>query len=187
MILMALDLEMNQPSGRIIEIGVAIGDTETNNVLYKEGFIVNPFEKLNPYITDLTSITEEMIEKEGMFLHEAYEKVKALHKQYQCFINPLTWGGGDSEELKQQLLKDAQLNDTKLEWCFGRRWIDAKTLYVAYRVANSKPLSGGLAKAMTKFDLAFVGRKHRAVDDAYNTFKIFWTLMRKMKDKDAKQ
>lgn len=64
----------------------------------------------------------------------------------------------------------------------GRRELDAKTLYQVYRCANYKQLSGGLAKALTKFGMSFEGKKHRAADDAYNTFRIYCKLSEYFKD-----
>jgi inhibitor of KinA sporulation pathway (predicted exonuclease) len=50
-------------------------------------------------------------------------------------------------------------------------------LYVAWRMAHCRDIAGGLAKAMTKLGLAFQGRKHNALDDALNTFRIYRALL----------
>jgi inhibitor of KinA sporulation pathway (predicted exonuclease) len=86
-------------------------------------------------------------------------------------LNPLTWGGGDTVILRQQL----GLSEER--WMFGRRWIDVKTLYVAWRMSHDKEISGGLAKAMTRLGLTFQGRKHNALDDAHNTFRMYRALL----------
>jgi len=62
-------------------------------------------------------------------------------------------------------------------WLFGRRWLDAKTLFVAWRMAQGRELQGGLGRSMTKLGLAFEGRQHNAIDDAENTFRIYRALL----------
>jgi inhibitor of KinA sporulation pathway (predicted exonuclease) len=54
-----------------------------------------------------------------------------------------------------------------------------KTLYVAWRMAQGKDISGGLAKAMTKLGLSFRERKHDALDDSLNTFRMYRALLAK--------
>ena len=179
----ALDLELNQPSNKIIQIGAVVGNIQTGEIIDKISIIVNPHETLGicndgensqVSITDLTGITQEQVDA-GVELDEAYIALRDFHNKHNSFINAVTWGGGDSEEIKQQI---AKYNMTS--WCFGRRWIDVKTLYIAWRLQNGKPPTGGLAKAMTNVGLKFEGRKHDALDDAYNTFRMFHAMLNKM-------
>jgi len=181
MILLALDLEMNQPSGKIIEIGAVIGDTTTGKIIDRFTQLVNPNERLSQYIIGLTGITQDDIDLGSVPLWEAFRRLRLFHKKHDAFCNPLTWGGGDSEELKKQLKEESGQWPEGESWPFGRRWIDAKTLYVSWRIANEKPIQGGLAKAMTNFKLKFHGKKHRAEDDAFNTFVIYLALLRQIK------
>lgn len=167
---LALDLELNQPSNTIIQVGLAVGNIFTGELLFKDAMHVNSKETLDPYIIGLTGITQVDVDG-GVSLQAAYEHMVAVANQYDVFINPLTWGGGDSETLRQQL----NMNDQR--WRFGRRWIDAKTVYIAWRTAQAKEVQGGLANAMTKLGLAFKGRKHNAGDDAANTFRIYHRLL----------
>jgi len=171
-LIVALDLELNQPSGRIIQIGAVIGDVRTGEIVTRFDHKVNPLEELDPQIEKLTGISAAElaaaapIEAAGTALNEwlaPYDDVRTM--------NPLTWGGGDTETLR------TQLGYSDERWHFGRRWIDVKTLYVAWRMAQGKDIAGGLAKAMTKLKLAFEGRKHNALDDALNTFRMYRALL----------
>ena len=177
---MALDLEMNQPSRSIIQIGVAVGDISTGNIKESKSLIINPHEAINPYIEDLTGINQEMVDA-GMSLQDAYVQIRDMHAASGSFINPLTWGGGDAEELRQQLKNSEFYSEDS--WCFGRRWIDVKTLFVSWRLASGDPIQGGLAKSMTKVGLAFQGRKHDAEHDAINTFYMFNKMLKIIKRK----
>lgn len=176
-----VDLEMNQPSGKIIQIGAVVGNIESQVVLAELDIKVNPQEILNPYIIKLTRITQEEVDV-GDDLLTAYLKLVDFHKKYESFVNPVTWGGGDVTEIKQQLIANGFEDQIKGTWPFGRRWIDVKTLFVNWRIANNQPIQAGLAKAMLKLGIHFKGTKHNATDDARNTFYAYCELIRKLKD-----
>lgn len=171
----ALDLEMNQPSGTIIQIGAAVGNIETGEVIETLSVIINPKENLSESIVKLTGITQEQVDS-GAELREGYRQLIDLHKKHNSFINPITWGGGDSAELMDQLRKEDPSFDH--QWGFGRRWIDAKTVYVSYRLATGQKIQSGLANSLTKVGLSFRGTKHNAKDDAVNTFYMYHELLK---------
>ncbi len=173
--LLSLDLEMNQPSGTIIQVGVAVGDIYTGEVVDWMSTYIKCNEQLNPEIIQLTGVTQENVNN-GVSLLDAYSEVKRMHDKYNCFRNALTWGGGDTQELWKQL---GQPKD----WCLGRRWLDTKTVFQAYCTANDIKAQSGLAKSMTKLGLRFQGRKHDAKDDAVNTFRIYRELVLRMKNR----
>lgn len=176
----SLDLEMNQPSKKIIQIGAVVGNISTGEIIERISLFVNPKERINPGITELTKITQEDVNN-GDTLENAYQKLQFVHLRHGSFINAITWGGGDSLELLNQL-KQENVNFDEQSWCFGRRWIDAKTLFISWRLANGKPIQGGLAKTMTKFGLAFKGQKHNAMHDAENTFNLYRKMLNLLKD-----
>lgn len=175
-LVVAIDLEMNQPSGRIIQIGAVIGDVRTGEIVSRFDAKVNPQEQLEARISALTGIKAVELENAPSLLL-AYDALNTWLAPFadERTLNPLTWGGGDAETLREQL------NRKDERWIFGRRWIDVKTLYAAWRMAQGKDISGGLAKAMTKLKLAFEGRKHNATDDALNTFRMYRALLREYK------
>lgn len=168
---LSLDLEMNQPSGKIIQVGAVVGNLRTGEIIDDLSVIVNPHETLNPFIIQLTGITPEMV-THGATLTEAYEHLTHMYKSHGCFTNPITWGGGDSLDLKQQL------GDSATNWPFGRRWLDVKTIFQFHQLARGQKLQAGLAKALTRVGLAFKGRKHDARDDARNTFLLAHHLLK---------
>ena len=170
--LLSLDLELNQPSGTIIQVGAVVGNLETGEILERYSAIRKTNEKIDERIQKLTGITDEKI-KEGISLIQIYTDLETIHKKYKCFRNPVTWGGGDSEELRLQVFK------TPEDFVFGRRWIDAKTLFLSFMFANSNPQQAGLSKAMAKLGLQFKGKKHDAKDDAFNAFIIYRDLVNK--------
>lgn len=169
MMLLSLDLEMNQPSRKIIQIGYAVGDTASREIVYRASHLVNPQEPISDYITQLTGISDDDVSTAGN-LSMAYFCLKMIAKKYNCFINPVTWGGGDCRTLREQL-PDSE------EWVFGRREIDAKTIFVTRQIANNTGFKGGLKRSMKRLGMNFDGRPHNAEDDAYNTLKFYFMLM----------
>lgn len=170
----ALDLEMNQPSGAIIQIGAAVGSMKSGRVIETFSVLTRAPEPLNPEIEKLTGITQAALDECGVALAQGYEQLLAFVRQHKPFINPLTWGGGDSQELREQL----RMNDER--WCFGRRWIDVKTLHVVSCLAAGIHPAGGLKSTMRKhYKMNFEGRAHDAKDDAVNTFRLFCKIVGK--------
>jgi inhibitor of KinA sporulation pathway (predicted exonuclease) len=172
----SLDLEMNQPSGKIIQIGAVIGNIKTGEILSKLSVFINPKEELNPEIIKLTKIKQVQVDA-GLTLEEGYQHLKRMHEEFKSFCNPITWGGGDSKELLDQLKLE---NPNFQGWCFGRRWIDTKTLFVSWRFANGEQIKGGLARSMSKVGLQFRGHAHDAAWDAENTFYMYCEMLKKL-------
>jgi len=168
-----MDLEMNQPSEKIIQLGAVVGDVKTGIIYDEISVYVNPQESLSEKIVNLTGITDAKVQS-GTTLLDAYEQAKVLHQKHSCFMNPVVWGGNDAGFLRSQLGMD---NET---WIFGRRFIDVKTLFVGYAISNDMKLFGGLARSMGKVGLKFQGKKHNALDDSKNTFYMAHFLISKM-------
>lgn len=197
--MMAIDLELNQPSNRIIEIGYAVGDVLTHEIHQKGSFFVDPGEPLKRRdedpcdIVELCNIWRELdgpapkrvrVIPANASLIQAYNELRNVHEAFQCQPNPITWGGGDSQELRTEL----KWSGEEFGWVFGRRWIDVKTLALELLRAKGQNPSGGLSKTMTKFGLQFQGRKHQADDDALNTLELFFKINRLLNQiEDIKQ
>lgn len=173
---MSLDLENNQPSGKIIQLGYSIWDGFKDEIIPYPGRYVSIDEELDERIIKLCHINVDEYHKEKVNLHQAYEEMAEYYTMHECRLNVVTWGGGDTECLRKQL----KMEDKR--WVFGRRWVDTKTLAQTYFVANGISFPGGLAKSMTKLDLKFKGTKHRADDDAYNTMVVYRHLFNKLKE-----
>lgn len=177
---MALDLELNNAPDRstanpkIIQVGVAVGTWEhyDKNTIITKKWYIDPKEPIYPFITDLTGISNDDIEAYGVPHSSVAKELGDMIKQYKTFVNPVTWGGGDSVEL----LEEFKQRDVDFPF-FGRRWIDVKTLYGFHMISVGKSPSGGLKSAMTQFKIPFRGTAHRADVDAHNTLRFFFALL----------
>lgn len=183
-VVISIDLELAQPSNKIISIGYAIGNIKTHEVLESGDLFVKIDEPLTPFIIKLTGITDELLAEQGTDLITAYNKLIAVHNKYKSFVNPITWGGGDTTAIFDQvrLLYGSDV----FEWPFGRRWIDVKTVFIAHQMAHSKSFKGGLSTSMRKLNLKFKGTTHRSVDDAINTFMVYCNLLDKINPQKEK-
>ena len=170
---LALDLELNQPSGKIIQVGVAIGDKNTRFEDYVvRKWYIDPQEPISEFINDLTGITDSDIRANAYSHEHVARELSELIREHKVFVNPVTWGGGDSVELLAEFCK----NHADFPH-FGRRWIDVKTWYTYLMLTRGKAASGGLASAMGYFKLHFKGQAHRADVDAQNTLALFFKLL----------
>lgn len=173
---LSIDLELNQPSGRLIQVGVALGSIEQpeSDWLVRQ-WLIDPGEPIAPAIQELTGITDDAIQQASVPLsavaRELGERLAAPH-----FVNPITWGGGDMPALL------AAFADEQVEFPhFGRRWLDVKTLHIAHRLALGKSATGGLASVMGQYGLQFKGKAHRADVDAFNTLRLFFKLQERQR------
>lgn len=172
---LSLDLEYNQPSRTIIQVGVAIGSMGQSEEEYVvKDWIIETQEQLDEKIVSLTGITQQQV-NQGVRLQDCAAQLCELINQHDIFVNPVTWGGGDAEDLKKSFMQ----NSIHFPH-FGRRHIDVKTLatYLSFsRASGMQSASGGLSSIMSRYKLQFVGNPHQAHHDALNTLRLFFRLL----------
>lgn len=166
---------MNQPSNKIIQVGWTIADPVSGRSYEIKGSYIRLDEPLDPRISNLCGISQETLDK-GDSLGDAYVDILFDYIKYDVSKTVITWGKGDLALLKNQL-------GSPENWPFGQHYIDAKNLYQSWKLKiGASTIKGGLARAMTKFPgLKFEGRKHSAVDDSYNTFRLYSRLLKEFK------
>lgn len=180
--LLVLDAEYTQPNRKLIQAGAAVYNAKTAELIDTLDIYVNPGESITPYITELTGITDQNVENAGDVIM-AYESLKSLIKKHKCMKNPLVWGSGtrnDSsaiyDEYRAEMLVSNRIPDT--DNFMGFRVIDVKTVYQSVQLFENKKYAGGLLDSMKELGLTFEGDAHRALNDAKNTFKIWYHLMK---------
>jgi|CXWL01.1.fsa_nt_gi inhibitor of KinA sporulation pathway (predicted exonuclease) len=175
---LALDLELNKEGEQttdIIQIGAVIGHIYTGEIKERLSYFIKASKPIVPFITELTGITQQIHDEEGIDIKEAYNELERYMKEYECSRSILTWGKGDQECLKRQAGRE---KGGKI----GHRYTDVKTLYCEYMLSNNKPMKAGLVRACETMGITFYGQAHNAVWDANNTFLIYRKLLEKMKD-----
>ena len=190
----ALDLELNNAQDnstdnpKIIQVGIAFGTYEDfiNQSLKTHAWLLDPQEPILEFITELTGISNINIADHAITHKALAQELSSILKNQNCFINPVTWGVGDSSKLKSEFQERGIAFPH-----FGRRWIDVKTWYTLHMLAIGKKPSGGLSSALASYKLHFNGRPHHADDDALNTLRLFFEMIRRQRQlyqfvKDAK-
>lgn len=173
--LVALDLEFNQLNNqpKIIEIGLTVADIRYKKILDKKSILVNPDEGITEYIATLTGITDYML-KDAPKLPEAYKQMNEYLNSFGIHRQPIVWGNGDARILKEHCNNPA-------DFPFGYTEMNVKTVVQAILTARGEPTQGGLARSMSKFGMRFNGKKHRAIDDSYNTMLFYFKLLDMMR------
>lgn len=164
-----MDLELNKPSRKIIQIGAVCLDVKTGKTCARDfNVFINPHEPIDPYIVELCGITDKIIKDEGKDLYLGLTEMWAWMKASGCSRNVGAWGNDWS-----QVLRESRDNmGIVFEW---PKVLDIKEMATVLRCAfpNNKA-KGGLLNTMNLFGLTFNGRQHNALDDAKNTGKLLY-------------
>ncbi len=167
--IVVFDLELNQPSEAIIELGYVIGDIFTGEIQLRKSIFVNPKETIAQEIIKLTGINQEMADS-GTDLRSAYLELAKDVTKHNALTVLHQWGVSDTYLLRNQL------NDPII-WKFGRRWIDIKAIAQTHAMINNTKFVGGLRKFCGRMGLQMSrANAHRADYDAEMTFKLYIKL-----------
>lgn len=170
----ALDLELEQPSQRIIEVGVVLARPGApESTWMRRSWLIADTTPLSTFIQELTGISQAEMDADGVPLAQCCAELReVLQGAQDLHPNPVTWGGGDSAELQ------AEFSAAGLDFPhFGHRWIDVKTLATFLRFSQGALKPGGLASELRAHRMTFEGRPHRALDDAFNTMRLYFALL----------
>jgi inhibitor of KinA sporulation pathway (predicted exonuclease) len=170
--LLSLDLELNQPSGKTIQVGACVFRLSDFHILDTFSVYVNPQEQLSEDIVKLTGISQQNVDQEGYSVLEAYQKLKRFAHKNKVMKNPLVWGSGNWND-SYHLYREANPQSKNF---MGHRVWDVKTLYQMYRALNGMPVKGGLEAALEELGIPKQGRSHDALWDAVNTVAVFKKL-----------
>lgn len=161
------------PAGQvneIIEIGICILDTNTGEISKNEGILIKPERsKVSFFCTELTTITQELLDKEGISLKEA---CNILREEY----NPKHYVWGSYGQYDLNMLKK-QCKFRGIEYPMSREHINVKELFTEVKGISRKV---GMKGALGMLNIPLDGTHHRGIDDARNIAKILnWCLINK--------
>ncbi len=161
----------HQPPGQnqeIIEIGVAVlhptGEIERQTD--EERLLVNPqFSKISKYCTELTGITQEMVNGApgfGTVLGQFEIRYDVENRTWA------SWGAWD------QGMFEKNCNFFRAIYPFTGSYINAKD---EFAVKRGKRRGMGMARALKEIKIPLEGTHHKGNDDAYNIAKLLrWVL-----------
>lgn len=175
----AVDLEMNQPSRNIIEIGAVCFQPDTGIVVDTFARFVCPGEPINPEITTLTGIRNEDTAF-APHIRTAAQQFTDFKKQNQANPIGIVWGAGTSNDIRK-IYEESGLDNP-----FHVRIIDVKAVFQMLANTSSAEMRQkcGLKRACEilkiGWDLQY-GEPHRALADAFNTYRLYMFLSKCLK------
>ena len=184
--LIVIDLELNQPSEKVIEIGAVkfLRDGGIHPSKFQRLILID--EPLDPYIINLTGITELELRNDGIPLAEAMQHFEKWATADSKNLLVASWGG-DVPFLRQYCEKH------KVPWPFRRKSIDVKSICIWLNAMfDRKYKSDGLGSNLEQWGLGLdetYGKKHRALADAWNTARLmqgWWQHYSEQSDKIKK-
>lgn len=170
----AVDLEMNQPSGKIIQIGAVCFQPDKGALIETFDRLIDPGEPIAREISELTGIKDEDVEGKPLITEGAREFSDFKHRLQ---INPIgvVWGAGKSNDVRRIF------EEAGMESPFKNRIIDVKGVFQMLANASGAKMRQkvGLAKACEIFGLGWdskFGEPHHALADAFNTMRVYMFL-----------
>ena len=174
--LIAVDLEMNQPSGKIIQVGAVCFEPQGKLIDYVVGY-VDPHEPISPKIVELTGITDDMISNGAVTLtiEAAAILLNCFKRDHDANSIGVVWGAGLTNDIRELY------SQAGIESPFMSRVIDVKGVYqMLANSMNARMRSKvGLEKACDNVGIGFdrkFGAPHNALSDAYNTARLYCWL-----------
>jgi len=158
----------------IIEVGWALLDVPSNGLLRTGTILVKPIHsRVSPFCTRLTTITQEMVETEGVTLKEAFDLL--VDELGSKCVSWASYGAYDKNMVRRQCKVFG------LEYPFGETHTNVKTLFKElYRGHRGNYGMATAYKAV--FHKPIEGTHHRGGDDAKNIAVMLGELL-KMRNK----
>lgn len=151
----------------IIEVGICLLDVASGEISDNRGILVKPERStISSFCTELTTITPEMVEKEGVSFKEA---CAILRKEYGA--QQRAWASFGAYDIKQF---QRQCAEAGIGYPFGPSHLNVKTLFALKQKLGRED---GMAGALERLSIPLEGTHHRGIDDAKNIAKIlYWIL-----------
>jgi inhibitor of KinA sporulation pathway (predicted exonuclease) len=151
----------------IIEIGVCKLILSTGQIENQQSFYIQPeVSEVSDYCTQLTGITKEKLDKEGITLQKALKKINAKYSaKYRTYAG---YGEFDREII------EAECKAKAIENPFRNEYLNIKTLF---SLTHLQEQSKGLVKELELVGIPFEGNNHSGADDAYNAAKLLYTIL----------
>lgn len=157
-----IDGDYQKHHSEIIEIGICVFERNTGNIYDNEGILVKTVNsEVSNFCTELTTITADMLEDEGISLADACDILYSKYKSHEY-----TWASYGMYDLR--FLKE-QCKKLDIPYPMSEDHFNIKTL--AKDTFNFKrPL--GMKGTLKQLNIQLEGTHHRGKDDARNCAKI---------------
>ena len=177
--LLVIDLEATCWNGpmpksqesEIIEIGICQLNATTGDITKNQGILVKPERStVSEFCTELTTITQQLLDSEGISLEQACEKIR---DEYHGFDH--TWASYGAYDLN---MLTRQCKIKSVIYPLSKAHINVKQRFYELRGLRKKV---GMKGALGILDIPLEGTHHRGVDDAKNIAKILYWCLKQQK------
>lgn len=154
----------------IIEFPIVVVDLEKLAIVdsFHKYIKPNRHPKLTKFCTDLTGITQEMLEDKPDFTTVFFGSELGLFMaKYGEESVIITCGDWDLRTMLPNQLKALAVSPNKIPSCF-KRWLNVKELFQDFY----KVKAGGMPNMLEKLKLELKGRHHSGIDDCKNIASI---------------
>lgn len=160
-----------QPQGftnDIIQIGIVEADLDRLVVTRLSGYLVRPQAcQISPFCRELTGIDERDLLTRG---RPFSERMASIQKKYGPASKVcLTWGD-ERRPIDRECLRHKVINPFTF---VNLGWLYRSSYGIGHNV--------GLKDALRDFGMEFEGRQHDAVWDAYNTARVHFALLQRLR------
>ena len=180
--LIFIDLEGTQTTHEIIEIGaykVLLRDDLSIKKIHKPYHAyVLPKNKVGPFVTRLTGITDLKLKKEGIPFRLAITQLKKyLGKDFKKEPLFVSYGPSDAAMFLSTIEHnmDASVDDVRF---IARHFFDVES-FIGQYVRDDNGNIMGLTKILNLYGVEFEGTAHSALDDANNLILLFKAFLEK--------
>jgi inhibitor of KinA sporulation pathway (predicted exonuclease) len=151
----------------ILEIGIVEIDLKKQKIIKKDKYLIKPeFSNISKFCTNLTGITKEDIGNKGVLLFKAFELINGKYDLKNNYWG--SWGDYD----KKHLIKECEFKN--ISFPFSSKYINLQKEFSEY---HSKSRMYSVENALKLINLEFEGKVHDAYCDAYNTAKIYLSII----------
>ena len=149
----------------IIEIGICLLDPHAGTIEEPRGILVKPTRSvISPFCTQLTTITPELVEREGIDFEEAVGLVERIYGSRGRLW--ASWGAYD----RSMFFNQCKRRDVR--YPFSKYHANLKRVFADHHGERM-----GMARALEVTGLGLEGTPHRGGDDAYNTARLLLYLV----------
>lgn len=154
----------------MIELGIVDLDLKKLEIDRTDSYLIkNTMSSISPKCTELTGITQAMLDKDGRPLSEVLQSLK---KKYGPANKAVAAWGKDEESIRRDCLAKS------VEYPFSGVFYNLGRLH-SLMVGTGKAI--GLKSAIRDFGLEPYGRHHSGVDDAVELARYFIALTKMMR------
>ena len=151
----------------ILEIGIVEIDLKKQKITKKDSYLIKPeFYNISKFCTQLTGITQKDVDNKGINIIQAFNLIDSKYDLKDNYWG--SWGDYD----KRHLIKECEIKN--MSFPFSNKYINLQKEFSEYQ---SKNRMYSVENALKLMNLDFEGQIHSAYYDAYNTAKVYLTII----------